>query len=296
MGTAATSGSSAAGASGASAAGAAGSNTPPAAARPPAVGLKLPTMMESPMVAPWFNITRPTDLSATNQPLPVIAWANGGCFRSDFTWQPLFDVWAAGGFVVLALTESPSDGPLGTTTADDQEALVDWAIAENEKAGGSYAGKLDIKRIVAVGNSCGGVTALTLASMDPRIAAVFVLSGSSALGDTDKSIMGKIKVPVGYVTGAPGEDIANGPANSDYDALPEGIPAMIVNRSSGDHLTVSTDEKVLPQDAQIGLNWMDLAVFGTHEAFDTLSSPTVCTGCDMGVWTLKSKNMDKLKH
>lgn len=81
----------------------------------------------------------------------------------------------------------------------------------------------------------------------------------------------------------------------DYALLSAGIAAMVVNRSTGDHITVSTDEMVLPQVAEIALNWMDLAVFGTPEAADALTSPTVCTGCAPGVWTLTSKNMETLR-
>ena len=253
----------------------------------------LPVTMESPMVEPWFNVYRPMDLSATGQPLPVIVWANGGCFRSDFTWAPLFNRWAAGGFVVLALTEGP-DGPLVQSSVEDQGGLIDWALEQADKAGSPYAGKLDKERIIAAGNSCGGITALGLAAGDDRVKAVFVLSGSSAIGRADTRVIGGISVPVGYVVGGP-EDIAGANATSDYDAFAAGIPAMIVNRSSGDHQTVSTDEMILPQVAEIALNWMDLAIYGTKAALDALKSPTICTGCQSGVWTLKSKNIETLQ-
>ena len=260
--------------------------------RPPASSLMLPTTMESPNVEPWFNVYRPTDLSATGQPLPVIVWANGGCYRSDFTWAQLFERWAAGGFVVLALTEGP-DGPLVQSTVDDQGGLIDWALEQAET--GPYAGMLDVDRIVAAGNSCGGITALGLASRDDRVASVFVLSGSSAFFGADAMVIGGISVPVGYVVGG-SEDIAGANAAADYDALADGIPAMIVSRSSGDHMTVSTDMTILPQVAEIALNWMDLTLYGTKEAAEALNSPTVCSGCEQGVWTLKSKNLEQLER
>jgi hypothetical protein len=71
---------------------------------------------------------------------------------------------------------------------------------------------------------------------------------------------------------------------------------MIVNRSMGDHQTVSTDPAILPQVAAIGLDWMDLALYGTKSAAETLKSATVCTGCPMGTWTLKSKNLEQLER
>jgi hypothetical protein len=138
------------------------------------------------------------------------------------------------------------------------------------------------------------VTALGVAAKDQRVKAVYVLSGSSALGSSDRAAMGAISVPVGYVVGGPDEDIAYAAANMDYDLLEDGVPGMVVNRSMGDHVTVSTDETILPQHAEIALNWMDLAIYGTREAAETLKSPTLCTGCQAGVWTLKSKNLDML--
>jgi hypothetical protein len=282
-------GAGAAGSSGSSAAGSggAGSGAAGAAAHPPATSLALPTTKESPNVEPWFNVYRPTDLAAVGRPVPVIVWANGGCFRSDFTWEPLFQRWAKGGFVVLALTEGP-DGPLVQSSVEDQGGLIDWALDRAE-----YKGMLDSERIVAAGNSCGGITALGLAAEDERVSAVFVLSGSSSIGSADLSVINAIEVPVGYVVGGP-EDIAGANATSDYDALGAGIPAMIVSRSSGDHMTVSTDTMILPQVAEIALNWMDLALYGTQAAADALKSPTICTGCQAGVWSLKSKGLDTL--
>lgn len=265
------------------------------AARQPLTSLKLPTIKESPKVAPWFNVYRPKDLSAKEGPLPVILWANGGCFRAEDPWKILLDRWAAAGFVVLALTAGDTAlGALMQSTVDDQAKLVDWVIEQNSKQGGPYAGKLDLERIVAAGNSCGGVTALGVAAKDPRIASVFVLSGSSAVGAADKEVMSKIKAPMGYVVGG-SEDIAGANAAADYDLVTAGVPAVIVSRAMGDHVTVSTDMKILEDVAEISLNWLDLSLYGTKEAYDTLTSSMVCASCDAGPWKLKAKEIEKLQ-
>jgi hypothetical protein len=127
------------------------------------------------------------------------------------------------------------------------------------------------------------------------LAAVFVLSGSSALGDVDETIMQAISIPVGYVPGSLSEDVAAPNAAGNYDALKDGVPAMVVNRKSGDHVTVSSDEKVLPEDAEISLEWMDLALYGTKAPYDALNMPNVCEHCTLGDWTLKSKHLDHLQ-
>jgi len=255
-----------------------------------------PTTQEKVKEAPTFRVTRPMDMKLPGGPLPVVAWANGGCFRSDFSWQPLFDRWAGAGFVVLSLTGTGSDDDLASmlsqTTDKEHAALIDWTVKANES--GPYAGMLDLKRIVLAGNSCGGVTSLQVASKDKRAAAVFVLSGSSAVGSVDKQIMSSISIPVGYVTGSQEEDIAAPNAAGDYEAMTAGVPAMLVQRTSGDHVTVSTDAKILPEDAEIALNWMDLALYGTKQAHDTLTSPDVCEHCTKGVWKLKAKHLEQL--
>jgi hypothetical protein len=264
--------------------------------RPPATSLSLPITMENANTAPWFNIYRPMDLDATGAPLPVIVWANGGCYRSDFTWAPLFNRWAAGGFVVLALTAEMEGGEVVTSTVEDHGDLVDWVFAESAKDGSPYAGKLDTSRIVAAGNSCGGVTALGMTAVEDRVTAVFVLSGSSAFFGADTAVMSAITVPVSYIVGGDDEDIANPNANADYDALADTVPALLVNRSSGDHMTVSTDMAILAEEAEIALNWMDLALYGTPEAFDALMSDDVCASCTPGDWMLKSRLLESLKH
>lgn len=274
--------------------------TPSATARPVATSLSFPVTNESHAKdKPNFNITRPTDLNASEGLLPVVVWANGGCVRSDFTWAPLFKRWASAGFVVLSLTSESTDEGLGgllsalnTTSKVEHKQLIDWVVAQNKA--GPYAGKLDLERVIVAGNSCGGVTALEVAAEDDRLAGVFVLSGSSAVGSVDKAIMGAVKVPVGYIVGGE-EDIAGANARGDYAALKEGIPAMIVNRREGDHQTVSTDEKILPEDAEIALNWMDLVLYGTPAAYDALTSKNVCDKCTPGDWTLTAKHLEKLK-
>ncbi|HTU58702.1 MAG TPA: hypothetical protein VMF89_09715 [Polyangiales bacterium] len=247
--------------------------------------------------APTFNITRPADLNVTGGLLPVVVWANGGCLRSDFSWAPLFDHWARSGFVVLSLTGTggPDDlaGMLSSTTKAEHGALIDWVVKAN--ASGPLEGALDIEHIVAAGNSCGGVTALELTAEDKRVAAVFVLSGSSAVGSVNTEVMKAVSVPVGYITGSESEDVAAPNASDDYDAMEEGIPAMLMQRTTGDHITVSTDAMILPQNAEIALSWMDLALYGTKQALDTLTATDkVCASCTPAVWKLKAKHLETL--
>ena len=267
-----------------------GGGSAPTSSRPLSSTLKLPTMMEKKSVAPFFNVWRPADLTKVEGKLPIVVWNNGACSRNDGVFKPLFDKWASGGYFVLSLT---SGGGSSSTTIADQKALIDWVVAEAGMASSPYKDKLDIDKISAGGNSCGGITSLGLASMDPRVKSIFVLSGSSGFGGADRTVINGIKIPVAYVVGGE-EDIARTNAESDYAAFAAGIPAMVVNRSSGDHLMISNNAMVMADAADMSINWLDLTIFGLQGALDALKQPTVCTGCASGLWTLTSKNLETL--
>jgi hypothetical protein len=278
-------------AGGAAAPAGAGGAAAPASTRPLASTRKLPTTMENPGVAPYFNVWRPTDLNAVEGKLPVFVWNNGACSRNDGVFKALFEKWASGGWVVLSLTSG--GGGSSSTSIADQKGLIDWVVEQADMAGGEYNGKLDLERITAGGNSCGGITALGLAAEDDRVAGIFVLSGSSGMGGANTTVTSAIKIPVSYVVGGD-EDIARANAEADYEAFADGIASMIVSRSSGDHLMISNNADVMVDAADMSLNWLDLTMYGLKGALDALNSPTVCEGCESGLWTLKAKNLESL--
>lgn len=276
------------------------SGVDPAPSRAPASSLSMATIREPRTnEPPVFNVTRPADLTELDGPLPVVVWANGSCARNDAIWSPLFERWASAGFVVLSLSYPADQGLSGllmlleTTTKSEHAKLIDWVVKQS--ASGPYAGKLDLARIVVAGNTCGGTTALQLASADARPAAAFVLSGSSTSGGVDANLMRSISVPVGYIVGG-SDDIASARATMDFKAMQDGVPAMIVRRYEGDQDEVSTDASILAAEAEIALNWMDLVLFGTHQAYDALTSSSVCGDCTPGDWKLESKHMETLKR
>jgi hypothetical protein len=172
-------------------------------------------------------------------------------------------------------------------------ACIDWAVEQAEDDDSAYFGKLATDHIVAAGNSCGGVTTLGLTARDARVSAAFVLSGSSGFGAANREVIDRIQVPVGYIVGG-ATDVAGANATSDYDALPDGVPAAIVSRFEGDHRTVSTDPGILADEAEISLSWLELTVFGSRTAHAALSSATVCKDCEPGHYTLKAKHLETL--
>lgn len=269
----------------------------PPAKHTPASSRSLDTTTELPATLPGYRVYRPADLDATGARLPVIVWANGGCVWFDGIWAPLLERWAAAGFFVVATAESPPD-LAQVSTAEDQAAAIDWALQQNKKAAGPYAGHLDVERVVAAGNSCGGITSLGLAGQDDRVKAVFVLSGSSvgpgASREAAAAVMSRVRVPVGFAVGGP-EDIAASQADQDYDLLPDGVPGYVAHRSEGNHPTVSTTASILEEEvAEISVRFIDLALYGTKSARrELLDNP--CPSCAPDTWSVTAKHLNELE-
>ncbi len=279
---------------------------------------------------PGYNIYRPTDLDSRNEPAPVIVWANGGCVKRDTTWSNLFERWAGAGYVVVTIHDEnwtmdmaamarmrsaagaggqaaslPAElspeararmrelaGVQAKDATDAQRTAIDWAFAENAAEDGTWQGKLDTSRVVAAGNSCGGISSLNLAATEPRVKSVYVLSGSSigpgAGREVVEPVMNKVMVPAIWIVGGP-EDIARAASDLDYSLQPEGTPGVVVYRNAFDHPKVSTDAGSLRDAAEMGLLWFRATLDKDREAAHTLTT-TVCEGCDAATWTVKAKH------
>jgi hypothetical protein len=125
--------------------------------------------------------------------LPIIAWGNGydgKCSNSSLPYAAFLSEIASHGYFVVAVgnddidypqpegLEVLADGRPIRTQASALAKAVDWAIAENGRAGGPYAGKLDTGKIGYVGHACGGEQAMEAAS-DPRATTIVVLNAAA---------------------------------------------------------------------------------------------------------------------
>jgi dienelactone hydrolase len=272
-----------------------------------------------------YNVYRPVDLSSRARPAPLVVWANGGCVKRDLTWVTLFERWAAAGNVVVTIHDpnfqppaamadpqaaaraaaqaDPNDpaiqarmragaGMQAKETAEAQRKAIDWAEAANRTAGTPYTGKLDLTRVVAAGNSCGGISSLNLAASELRVKSVFVLSGSSigpgARPEVVAPVMSKVAAPVMWVVGGP-EDVARAASEMDFEHQPKEQPGLIVYRSSFDHRTVSTDPATLREVAEMGVDWFRATLYGDHKAAAALTT-SVCAPCSRDIWSVKAKH------
>lgn len=148
-----------------------------------------------------YAIYRPQDLKGTVEKvgkLPVIVYGNGGCRNSSVEFEKFLSEIASHGYVIVAIgplsrksVEETNSVMGGMTTADLLNKAIDLITEQANKAGSEYYNMLDLEHIAAMGQSCGGLQALT-ASVDSRVKTTLVLnsgifkSGGMAMPDLSK--------------------------------------------------------------------------------------------------------------
>ena len=216
-----------------------------------------PAVMELDSRLPNHVIYRPADLKRfTGGKLAVFAWGNGGCADDGASQRQQLAEIASYGYLVIAPGKwrsgpnakvgaepprAPAPGerlPPPATSAADVKAGLDFALAENTRAGSKYAKLIDRKAVAVGGFSCGGLQALSLAA-DPRISTL-VVQNSGIFNSSAESIGGMklskdtlktIHTPVLYLLGGP-KDIAYANGSDDVKRINQ-VPLAFVNLPYG---------------------------------------------------------------
>lgn len=145
-----------------------------------------------------------------NKKLPLIVWANGGCGMDGTAFSNFLTEIASHGFLIVA-NGSPkktwgADGaPSGLEGVDggDQSRAsmltkaIDWA--EKGAAGGKF-GAVDMNRVAAAGQSCGGVEAYSASIYEPRVKLVGIFN-TGVIDPARRWMLKDIKQPIGYFYG-----------------------------------------------------------------------------------------------
>jgi cellulase/cellobiase CelA1 len=174
---------------------------------------------------PNHTVYRPQSLPSER--LPILVWGNGGCSANGLSQGTFLREISSHGF--LAIANGAPNGT-GSTTSSMLTQSIDWAVAENSRAGGKYYGRLDTSRIAVAGFSCGGLEAYAV-SNDPRVTTTAIFS-SGLLNDADDYQLRRLTKPIAYFVGGPG-DIAYPNAVDDWGKLPAGLPAFMGNLNVG---------------------------------------------------------------
>ncbi|MCW2410973.1 MULTISPECIES: hypothetical protein [unclassified Sphingobium] len=258
---------------------------------------------------PGFVVYQPADLSALGaRKMPVYVFGNGACTEDGASSrQHLLEV-ASHGYLVIAPGGIYS-GPGVTVTPQSWEQhrdktryqqlgqAIDWAAAENGRAGSPFKGKIDTAHVAASGYSCGGIQALKYAG-DKRVSTFVIMNsgimngpvpGGSGEMSAQKSLLQKIDKPTLYVLGGK-TDIAYPNGMDDYARLTH-IPSAVINTDVTHAGTYA--EPNGGRAAQAVVAWLDWQLRG-DKAGRTWFVGEDCKLCSDPAWTIESRKLDTL--
>jgi hypothetical protein len=275
---------------------------------------RFPAMKEEAASLPRHVVYRPKDLAALgNAKLGVVAWGNGGCSDDGASSRfHLLEI-ASHGYLVVASGQilsgpgappreprpaaPPGQLPPPRTKVSDLTEAVDWALAENTRAGSPYFGRIDPAQIAYSGWSCGGVQALQVAN-DPRVKTL-VIHNSGVLngGPTNmtgisvgKEVLQTLHTPVIYIEGGP-TDIAYENGMDDFKRITH-VPAAIANLPVGHGGTFN--EPNGGAAASVAVSWLNWQLRGDARSAQRFVGED-CGLCKDAQWSLQRKQFPETR-
>lgn len=238
--------------------------------------------------APTFTIYRP---QVKDRLLPIVAFANGGCFQDGTMMGEFLKEIATHGFLVIA-DGAPNGWSISPGDGKRQKAMLDWALKENERPCSTYYHTLNTKKIAVAGNSCGGLMTFD-AAPDPRVTTAVLFS--SGLFQRNQKLYDSLHAPMAIFCGGP-EDPASANGRADAAAITK-VPVFYANDKRG-HAGYYWDDNG-GEVAKVGVAWFNWHLLGDTGATGkgTFVGPE-CGMCqNKKVWTDTAwKNVELLKN
>jgi hypothetical protein len=270
---------------------------------------RFPALKEEVPTLPRHVVYRPKDLAALGgTKLGVVAWGNGGCSEDGASSRFHLLELASHGYLVIASgrilsgpgappREPRPAGPAGQpaaprTQVSDLTDAVDWALAENQRTGSPYFGRIDPTQIAYSGWSCGGLQALQVAK-DPRVKTL-VMHNSGVLSDgrntaipgmnVGKEVLQTLHTPVIYIQGGP-TDIAYANGMDDFNRINH-VPVAIANLPVGHGGTFN--EANGGAAASVAVQWLNWQLRGDGQSAKRFVGEN-CGLCNDPRWSLQRK-------
>jgi len=246
--------------------------------------------------SPGHVVFRPTDLGSfpNDDTLPVLVWGNGGCAINSARYGGFLTTIASHGFLVLA-TAAVEGEERRQASADDLRAAVDWAEAENRRAGSQLRGKIATDQIAVMGQSCGGFLSVSL-GLDPRVGTIGVFNSGVQPANPDAppsqfptaDSLAELHGPVLLINGHE-RDFMMAASHANFDMINH-VPVFYGARHNAGH-TATVDHPGGGEFANVVSNWLRLQFKSDDEA-GTMFVGTDCELCANPNWDTESKGLD----
>jgi hypothetical protein len=182
----------------------------------------------------------PMEIGKDGMKHPVFNWGPGAGTGPD-RYVDHLNTLASHGIVVIS---QPSSG----SGADEIPAL-DWIIAQNEKSGSPFFGKLDTKKVGAGGHSLGSLTTMKMAK-DPRLTVYVLVCGGSFSG-TGGGGAADIHAPA-IILGGDSDNPGTPNFEGDYKEIK--TPAIFLTKNGTDHIACARNN-LMPWTAFLRWNF-----------------------------------------
>jgi hypothetical protein len=235
--------------------------------------------------SPGLVVYRPADLTAfpATDTLPVMVWGNGGCAINSTRYGGFLTTIASHGFLVLATSAEPGVSG-GRATADNLRKGVDWAEAENLRAGSPLNGKIAVDRVAIMGQSCGGFLSIELGG-DPRVKTIGVFN--SGVQDDRIGQLKALHGPVLLINGHE-RDFLMASSKATFDAI-QTLPAFYGARHGAGH-TATVDHPGGGEWANVASSWLRWQFKGDKQAAKMFVGKD-CSLCTNPNWDTASKHL-----
>jgi hypothetical protein len=252
------------------------------------LGVPGPYKVESGLAfsSPGHLVYRPADLMPfpAKDTLPLMVWGNGGCAINSTRYGGFLTTIASHGFVVMATAaESGSTG--GRSTVDNLRKAVDWAEAENKRAGSPLNGKIALDRVAIMGQSCGGFLSIELGA-DPRVDTIGVFNSGLRDGSNTAQLTA-LHGPVLLINGHE-RDFLMASSKATFDAIAT-LPTFYGARHGAGH-TATVDHPGGGEWANVASNWLRWQLKGDKQAARMFVGKD-CSLCTNPNWDTASKRL-----
>lgn len=220
--------------------------------------------------------------------LPVLVWANGGCMNSSIHHERLLTEVASHGYIIVAigaLQMTVEERTHEHTPDDELLKALNWISAQAKTKGSDYYRKVDLNKVAAGGQSCGGAQTFRVAD-DSRIKTYMIVNagmGDMTMAGASTKSLENLHGDILYIIGGE-SDVAYENAILDYDRINH-VPVAFANHESAGHGGTFAEEYG-GSFARMALDWLDWQ-------FKREDNSAIFLDNDLSGypgWTMKAKN------